>query len=291
MSTGLVGKLVEKAKSAIRDMGARHALRQELLECDRLGVLDDLLTDLNLNRHELGRLTENYPLSSKLFGAMAERLGVDPSQSDASTRQELQHTCSLCSHQIECKHWLQGFEEEGFEEFCPNADYWNTLRARISGALSRKAILVATDGSPSADRAVDTAADMAKAADSDLYLVSVAHLPPRSEYGAANLDPGLKALMNAEKIPLPELYESIAGEVLSKAAKRAASHQAPRIHTVIRSGEHGETADAILDIAREHKAGFIVVGRRGLGRWGGLLHHSVSQKLAAEAHCKVIVVP
>ncbi len=149
-------------------------------------------------------------------------------------------------------------------------------------------ILAATDGSANGDRAVDVAADMARRADCDLWLLNVAHRPPRAGYSGDDLDPELKALMNAEGIPLVEIYESVSAEIVANASKRAAARRAPRIHTLVRSGE---PAQAILDIAEDRHMEFIVVGKRGLGRLAGLLRGSVSQKLASDAHCTVVVVP
>lgn len=288
-STGVFGRLVDRAATAIRDIGARHALRQELLECDRKGVLNDVLADINLSRSELKPLISNYPLSNRLLGAMAARLGVDPSQADAVTKHSLQRTCAICAHQGECQHWLDSGRREGYEEFCPNSDYWPALKARVAAAVPvMKGVLAATDGSESADRAIDVAADLARRAGCDLLLVNVAHLPPRDGYKLEDLDPGLRALMDAEKIPLAELYESMSHQILAKAVQRAEARHAPRIHTLSRNGEPVET---ILGIVEDRYMEFIVVGKRGLGRWTGLLHGSVSQKLATEAHCTVVVVP
>lgn len=137
VSTGLFGRLVDRAKAAMHDIAARHALRQELLECDRTGVLDDVLADLNLSRSELKPLISNYPLSGRLFGAMAARLGVDLAQDGEVIKNELQRTCGLCTHQSECQRWLESGSSEGYEAFCPNSDYWHDLRARISAAAPR----------------------------------------------------------------------------------------------------------------------------------------------------------
>ncbi len=149
-------------------------------------------------------------------------------------------------------------------------------------------ILAATDGSESGDRAVDVAADLARQTDCDLWLVNVAHQLPRAGYRKEDLDPELNALMDAERIPLVEVYESISSDILTKASKRAEARHAPRIHTLARTGVPAET---ILGIAADRHMDFIVVGKRGLGRLAGLLHGSVSQKLASDAHCAVVVVP
>lgn len=154
--------------------------------------------------------------------------------------------------------------------------------------LAMHGILAATDGSENGDRAVDIAADLARQADCDLLLLNVAHAPPRTGYSVEDLDPELKALMDAEGIPLVEIYQSIAEEIVAKAARRAAARHAPRICTLVSAGD---AANTIRDIAEDRHMDFIVVGKRGLGRIAGLLHGSVSQKLASNARCSVVVVP
>lgn len=136
-SSGVLGRWFNRARSTLRDMAARHALRQELLECDRSGVLDSVLADLQMDRGELEPMIENYPLSARLFGAMAARLGVDPLCDGPQIRRAIQHTCAVCGHQSECRHWLDSGRTEGYEEFCPNADYWHALKERIRTAMTR----------------------------------------------------------------------------------------------------------------------------------------------------------
>lgn len=136
VSTAL-GRWFNRARGALRDLAARHALRQELLECDRGGVLDSLLADLQINRGELEPMIENYPLSRQLFGAMAARLGVDPAGAGPSFRRDLQHTCAVCAEQPRCRQWLAAGHTEGYEEFCPNAEYWHALKECIRTAANR----------------------------------------------------------------------------------------------------------------------------------------------------------
>ena len=132
------GRLLARARGALRDLAARHALRQELLECERSGVLDSVLTDLQMRRDELEPMIENYPLSRRLFGAVAARLGVDPTCDGPSIRRGLQHTCAVCSEQRRCRQWLAAGHTEGYDEFCPNADYWHALQERVRATARRK---------------------------------------------------------------------------------------------------------------------------------------------------------
>jgi len=130
-SPSALGRLYDRAWGVMRDFAARHALRQELLDCDRVGVLDTILSDLQMSRGEIEPLIENYPLSTRLFGAMATRLGVDPMHDGPHLHRAIQRTCAVCAYQRECQHWLDSGRSEGYDEFCPNADYWHALKARI----------------------------------------------------------------------------------------------------------------------------------------------------------------
>lgn len=131
-------RLFSHARGVLRDWVARHALRHELLECDRSGVLDNVLADLQIDRGALEPMIENYPLSTRLFGRMAARLGVDPMADGPQVRRAIQQTCALCAHQGACGHWLDSDRAEGYEEFCPNADYWHALKERIRIAAARR---------------------------------------------------------------------------------------------------------------------------------------------------------
>lgn len=134
-----LSRLLNRAWVAMRDVAARHALRQELLDCDRVGALDSILSDIQMSRSEIEPLVENYPLSTRLFGAMATRLGVDPMRDGPNMRRAIQRTCAICAHQRECRRWLDSGRIEGYEEFCPNADYWHALKTRIRLAAHDRA--------------------------------------------------------------------------------------------------------------------------------------------------------
>ncbi|MDE2165251.1 MAG: hypothetical protein KGJ66_02795 [Alphaproteobacteria bacterium] len=70
----------------------------------------------------------------RLFGAMAARLGVDPTWDGSRIRRGMQHICAVCSEQRRCQQWLAAGSTEGYEEFCPNAEYWHALKERIRPA-------------------------------------------------------------------------------------------------------------------------------------------------------------
>jgi nucleotide-binding universal stress UspA family protein len=144
-----------------------------------------------------------------------------------------------------------------------------------------KRILVATDGSDGADRAVDYAAHWAKSIGADLLIVSV--------IGGYNLPEKIfRSFTQPQQIWLKELLESMSAEVLTAARDRARNASVTMIQLESRVGD---VAPTIIDIAQENQAGLIVAGKRGTGRLAGLLLGSVSQKLVSLAPLPVTIVP
>jgi nucleotide-binding universal stress UspA family protein len=144
-----------------------------------------------------------------------------------------------------------------------------------------KRILVATDGSDSADRAVDYAAQWAKTNGADLLIVSVS-----GSYGLP--EKIFTSFTQSQQIWIKELFDSLSADILSAARERAQNAGVTIIQLESRTGD---VAPTIIDIAREKHADAIVAGKRGAGRVAGLLLGSVSQKLVSLAPLPVIIVP
>ncbi len=139
-------------------------------------------------------------------------------------------------------------------------------------------IVIATDGSPDANRALDMAARLAKAMRCELVILTI---------GGDISSAELRQLASTEG-NLTETLQSAADEILTRAGKRA---KRCGVSDVRRQTGWGDPAQTILETVRREKAGILVVGRRGRGRLSGLLLGSVSQKLASLAPCPVLVVP
>jgi nucleotide-binding universal stress UspA family protein len=142
-------------------------------------------------------------------------------------------------------------------------------------------ILVATDGSESANRAVDAAAQLAKRLDARLLIVNAIDdngLPPED----------LNKFMREEGISLGDALSSMSALILNHAEEQARKQGISNVETESRSGD---AAEVVLEIVRKNGVEAIVVGRRGRGRVSGLLLGSISQKLVTLAPCMVIVIP
>jgi nucleotide-binding universal stress UspA family protein len=144
-----------------------------------------------------------------------------------------------------------------------------------------KRVLVATDGSEAADRAVDYAARLAARENSQLSIVNVV--------GGYGLPVHIFArFTESQQAWLKEVLESASAEMLVKARDRALVAGASEIRLESREGD---VAESVLDIAREQQADIVVVGKRGASAVERLLIGSVSERLVKLAHLPVIVVP
>ena len=142
-------------------------------------------------------------------------------------------------------------------------------------------ILAGTDGSDSANRAIDFAARLAGAVSGNLKIVHVVGLyDPDAEE--------LAQLSSSEQLSPGAFVSAMSEETLKAASQRARSLGATDIQLV---SQTGDIARSIVEIARQDKTDVIVVGKRGRGRLSGLLLGSVSQKLVSVSPCSVTVVP
>jgi nucleotide-binding universal stress UspA family protein len=139
-------------------------------------------------------------------------------------------------------------------------------------------IMVAIDGSPDANRALDAAAALAENTGAELLILNVG-----GEISSAEM----RRLASTDG-DLSKRLKQIADDILKQAGKRAERHG---VDTVRLQCEWGDPAETIIATAKHEKADVIVVGRRGRGRLSALLLGGVSQKVASLAPCKVLVVP
>jgi nucleotide-binding universal stress UspA family protein len=141
-----------------------------------------------------------------------------------------------------------------------------------------KPILLATDGSPSAEAATHEAIELAQAFSAPLVVVSVVHpaVPPYAGYYGY---PEIVADIHATE-------RERVGKVIA-AVKELASSAGLPCETV---AADGPPAAEICRVAEERDPRLIVVGAHGWGRVGRLLHGSVSTDVLHTAPCPVLVV-
>lgn len=139
--------------------------------------------------------------------------------------------------------------------------------------------LVATDGSPSAGRAVDLAAQLAGVMNSEVTILAVMQLAG---------DGDVKEFARSEHATAGEILERDTAATLSRAKACMAAAGVKQIDAI---ATIGDPAEIILKAAADIAADVLIVGKRGRGRLEGLLLGSVSQKIVSLARCAVLVVP
>ncbi|CAM5662506.1 MULTISPECIES: universal stress protein [Streptomyces] len=137
-------------------------------------------------------------------------------------------------------------------------------------------VVVGVDGSPSSLTAVETAAREARAHGVALRVVHAFGRPP------ARIPAGGRPWEPASAAGVPQLIDGTLGEAEQRAHAAAPGVQAD--HEVV----VGDPVE-VLEI-ESRTASMIVVGSRGLGRFGTLLVGSTAGQLAAHASCPVLVV-
>jgi len=147
-----------------------------------------------------------------------------------------------------------------------------------------RSIVVGTDNSATAERAVQEAAQLAKAFDCPLHIVSAyrasAPMPAMASLAAAEV--GGSAVMLGDwlldvRSEVVTQLEQL-GDRLRDAGVRAETHALP-----------GSPVDAILRVAEDCGADLVVVGNKGMNGARRVLG-SVPNSVAHKASCTVLVV-
>jgi nucleotide-binding universal stress UspA family protein len=142
-----------------------------------------------------------------------------------------------------------------------------------------RSIVVGTDGSETATKAVDAAIELARLSGAALQIVSayepVSSLRLREE--ARQAPPDLQWMINRR---------ADVDATLGQAAERArGGGVTPQTHA-----REGDPADAILDVAEELAADLIVVGNKGMTGAKRFLLGSVPNRVSHHAPCAVMII-
>ena len=135
-------------------------------------------------------------------------------------------------------------------------------------------ILVAYDGSPSAQNALSLASQLAREDKSWIKVLAV--VPPY--------------LGDLELIGVSDIKEAITGpgqELLAE-ARQLADHEGVHILTNL---EQGEPYEQIVHVAEEENCDLIVMGRRGKGKMERALIGSVTARVIGHTNKDVLVIP
>ncbi len=141
-------------------------------------------------------------------------------------------------------------------------------------------ILVATDGSPCSDRAVQSVAMRPWPAESHIEIVSVV-------YTRIPSFPDPQLMIEAAHMEALQADRQRAPGRVQRAERCVAGRPGVSVTTKVLEGD---PAEAILDEAERWDADLIVVGSHGFGRLKRRLLGSVSQDLALHARCSVEIV-
>ena len=143
-----------------------------------------------------------------------------------------------------------------------------------------KPVMLATDGSPTAEKATATAIDLARLLDTELVIVCVWDIA-YAGYSAMGFAP---IPTNAD---LAKLGETEARKVITEAAARAEEAGVETRSVILR----GFPVETICEAAERSAPRFLVIGSHGWGAMKRALFGSVSTGVLHHATCPVLVVP
>lgn len=140
-------------------------------------------------------------------------------------------------------------------------------------------ILIATDGSEAADRALAVAVELTKAIAGQLLILTVS---------ADDFTEQQNRYIESIGITEGDALEAVSHGILSRAVRYSRGAGVPSVEPKL---EMGKPATKIIETVSNNKIDILVVGRSRRRRLEGLILGSVSQELAATAPCIVMIVP
>jgi nucleotide-binding universal stress UspA family protein len=142
-----------------------------------------------------------------------------------------------------------------------------------------RSIVVGTDGSDTARRAVRQATELARSVGARIELVSA-------------YEPVSDARLREESIHVPEDLQWMINpreDVQATLEQAAGEIRAAGVEVEV-FARQGDPADAILDVAEERGSDLIVVGNKGMTGAKRFLLGSVPNKVSHHAPCSVLII-
>ncbi len=139
-------------------------------------------------------------------------------------------------------------------------------------------IVAAVDGSPQSVHGAQLAVDIARKNAGRVTLVTVVR-PPEGWWGLAGSPPTPQAMADAVLAGRREVLDATLSNLVADGVE---------VDTV---EEVGDPAGMILALCESASADLLVVGRRGAGLVERMMMGSVSDRIAHEAPCPVVIVP
>jgi len=144
-----------------------------------------------------------------------------------------------------------------------------------------KRILVVTDGSEGATRAIGFAADLAGRLNCELRVLNV--------IGGYELPGGvMRKMLDEQSAWFDDLLATNSAAILRRAQNQVSELG---LKGTILESRRGDPASTTIGYAQEKQVDIIVVGKRGNGLYQTLMLGSISQKLVTLAPMAVLVVP
>ncbi len=145
-------------------------------------------------------------------------------------------------------------------------------------------IVVATDGSEPANRAVEVAIDLAVKYDAELAVIYV-----MEHIGTTRVPVALDSYTDMQFFDAGERERltSIADQIVERAVNKATGAGVSRVEQSVKAGSPGP---AIVAYAEKQNADLIVMGRSGLGRVADLLLGSVTYRTTQLSKCTCMTV-
>jgi nucleotide-binding universal stress UspA family protein len=146
-----------------------------------------------------------------------------------------------------------------------------------------KKILVSTDGSENANRAVEAAIALAKQNGAELLIVHVVSEAVPAQYAPIGINAPVADYTNYFKT-IEDQGRSLVSQTVDKAKHDGANARGEVLRTI------SSTVEALVEASEKDHVDLIVVGTRGLGGFRKLLLGSVSSGIVSHATCSVLIV-